>query len=48
MTKLLYLSVGQIMMQRISGCHGDVLWLVGFEAAPHQKPTHSLSSKLEM
>ena len=48
MTKLLYSSVGQIMMRRISGCHGDVLWLVGFEAAPHQKPIHSLSSKLEM
>lgn len=46
MTQLLCWSVGQIMMWRISGCHGDVLWLVGFEAASHQKPT--LSSKLQM
>ena len=43
MTKFLYWSVGQIMMWRISGCHGDVLWLIGFEAAPHQKSTLSLS-----
>lgn len=41
MTKLIHYSVEQIMMWRISSCHGDVLWLIGCAAAP-RRSSHSL------
>lgn len=34
------------MMWRISSCHGDTLWLIGCDAAPHRKAP--LFSKLKM